>query len=108
VIRLHPRQISLRHFIPALLILTLITLACLAPFQVHFFWFFCFVLGGYMGMITIASLVEAIRMEWRLWPGVMVALISTHFGYGIGFIAGVIRWMFGLSQIDSIFKVLTR
>jgi hypothetical protein len=45
--------------------------------------------GGYAAVLLIASVTTAARHGWDLLPILPVTFASYHFGYGIGFLAGL-------------------
>jgi hypothetical protein len=49
-------------------------------------------LVSYLGVISVGAFMEAARSEYKMWPGIVVALISIHVGYGLGFIVALLRW----------------
>ena len=109
VIRKHPRQASLRHFIPGIFLLSLAALVVLA---VRNTLALCG-LGGivciYLGAIFISGFVEATRLrKWCLWPGIILALIAMHVGYGAGFLIGILRSVFGNLPTVPFFSEITR
>lgn len=107
VVRKHPQQASLRHVVPALFILLVLSSMALAPFSKVGLWAPVVLLGGYC--VTVA-LVSAMQM-WRepvLVPGVAWAVAMMHFGYGSGFIVGCLRQLLGPLPTDRIFEQVTR
>lgn len=108
VIRRHPRQASVRHVVPSLLLLTLVGLAIMALFSSIFLVGFMLITGGYFSAIVIAGLLEARRSEYKLWPGIVLAILAIHFGYGWGFVVGLLQLILGPLPTDLIFKRVTR
>jgi glycosyltransferase involved in cell wall biosynthesis len=108
VLRKHPRQSSVRHAVPAAFVLVLFTSALLASISIVARWALGIVAGGYMVAICLAGLREAIRTHLRLWPGIMLAIPIMHFGYGLGFLLGWLRWVVGALPTDKIFERSTR
>ena len=88
VVRKHPRQANVRHFIPALFVLLLVIAAVAAPFSQAARWTSSGLLGGYLFAIMSASLIQLRGIRTKLWPGVVAALAMMHFGYGVGFLLG--------------------
>ncbi|HUJ10913.1 MAG TPA: glycosyltransferase family 2 protein [Verrucomicrobiae bacterium] len=108
VLRKHPRQSSLRHLVPSMFVLTLVVSAVLAPISRIALWLLGIVAGGYALAMCLAGLREAMRTELRLWPGITLAIPIMHFGYGLGFLLGTMRWLVGRLPTDPIFKQNTR
>lgn len=100
VFQKHPRQMRLRQFIPPLFVATLLILAIGAPFvraaQVG--------LVGAAGTYVLASLVAsasaAVRtgFPWVFLLPVVFAIL--HLSYGLGFLAGLIRFRGRWSSTD--------
>jgi GT2 family glycosyltransferase len=92
VIRKHPAQASLRHFMPATFLGILMCSALLAPFRSYGWGGLIAMLVSYVGVISVGAFIEAARSEYKMWPGIVLALISMHVGYGLGFIVALLRW----------------
>lgn len=86
VIRKHPQQASLRHFLPAVLVLTFAILGLLIPFTRYGFYGFLVVAGCYFLAIGWFSFQSATKLSWRLLPGLMFAIFLIHISFGVGFI----------------------
>jgi succinoglycan biosynthesis protein ExoA len=106
VIKKHPQQASLRHFLPAPLVLGFITLGMIAMFNVQAslgigIYSMCYFLA-----IGPESLRSAYKSSLALWPGMVFAIFLIHISFGIGFIIGIIgrslqlklRWFGTLSR----------
>jgi succinoglycan biosynthesis protein ExoA len=91
VLQKHPRQMSIRQFIPPLFVLAMVVsilcalipdlriLAGVAP-------------GFYLAGNLAASLHTAYSRGWRLLPFLLLTYPILHFGYGSGFLAGIIHF----------------
>lgn len=93
VMQKHPRQMRVRHFVPALFVSVLAVLAVAACFSAAA----RVVLLGVSGAYLAASIGAALRIglrsgRWRLSPIISLAFATLHFSYGIGFLAGMIRF----------------
>jgi len=108
VVRRHPRQASIRHVAPPLLLLILAGLGVLAPLGSMFLAGFVLFAGGYFSAATLGGLLEARRSQISLWLGIALATMLMHFGFGIGFLLGVLRLVLGPLPTDSVFKRLSR
>ena len=108
VLQKHPRQSSVRHIIPSLFILILLTSTALAPFSTIARWALAVVAGGYALAMCLAGLREAMRSNLRLWPGIAFAIPVMHFGYGAGFLLGWLRWLVRTLPTDRVFERSTR
>jgi succinoglycan biosynthesis protein ExoA len=92
VIRKHPAQASLRHFMPATFLGILMCFALLAPFRSYGWLGLLAMLVSYIGVMSVGAFIEAARSEYKLWPGIVLALIAMHVGYGLGFIVALLQW----------------
>jgi succinoglycan biosynthesis protein ExoA len=91
VIQKHRAVASIRHLIPATMVVLGLILAAAS-----FVWSLAlatlaFLGSVYVGMSLVASFVAA-RREWRLLPVLPLVFGVYHFGYGGGFLCGL--WMF--------------
>ncbi|MDB6121301.1 MAG: hypothetical protein JWQ71_294 [Pedosphaera sp.] len=108
VVQKHPRQASARHFIPAGFVLLVLLTILFASFSTYARYGFGILAGGYLSALALATLVQVWPTEKKLWPGIMLALVTMHFGYGGGFILGWLRAWAGPLPSDSIFERTTR
>lgn len=92
VLQKHPRQMSLRQFIPpafvsALLVSLLLTL--FAPWG----WMAFLVIGGsYLVANLAASLITAWKKGWRHFGLLPLTYAILHLSYGLGFLVGLIHF----------------
>jgi len=106
VIKKHPQQASLRHFLPAVLVLSFVALSMLAPLTAHGYLGFGVYAGMYFLAIGSVSFKSACKLNLKLLPGVVFAIFLIHVSFGIGFIIGSIcrpfrlklRWFETLSR----------
>jgi succinoglycan biosynthesis protein ExoA len=106
VIKKHPQQASLRHFLPAVLVLSFVALSMLAPLTAHGYLGFGVYTGMYFLAIGSVSFKSACKLNLKLLPGVVFAIFLIHISFGIGFIIGSIckpfrlklRWFETLSR----------
>jgi len=106
VIRKHPNQASIRHFLPLGLILGFITLFAIIPFYPQgMLW-----LMGYSTLYFLSLGLESMKITVQygtlLAPGVGVAILLIHIGFGIGFLAGLLAHF--LKRTPHYFKTLSR
>jgi glycosyltransferase involved in cell wall biosynthesis len=106
VIKKHPQQASVRHFLPAVLVLSFVTLGLLIPFTLYGIYGFLILSGSYFLAVGLFSFKSACKLSWRLLPGVVFAIFLIHISFGIGFIVSLIcrpfrlkwRWFETLSR----------
>ncbi|MBA4147182.1 MAG: glycosyltransferase family 2 protein [Verrucomicrobia bacterium] len=107
VIRRHPRQASLRHVAPAGFVLALTTLAMLSLLYPTALLCFLVLAGVYLTTLTVASLMQ-MRGEIKQIPGVVIALICMHIGYGFGFVLSCPQYVRQRSGTSRLFAESTR
>ena len=103
VIKKHPQQASLRHFLPAVLVLSFVILGLFTLHGFYGFWIFA---GSYFLAVGLFSFKSAYKLSLRLLPGLIYAIFLIHISFGIGFIIGSIckpfrlkwRWFETLSR----------
>lgn len=106
VIKKHPHQASLRHFLPAVLVLSFVALSLLALLTAHGYLGFGVYTGMYFLAIGSVSFQSACKLKLKLLPGVVFAIFLIHISFGIGFIIGLIRKLFRLKL--NWFETLSR
>src|SRR5205085_2012269 len=100
VIRKHHAPASLRHLVPG----TFVGCLCLLT-ALGLFWHVA--LGAALGMAalySVAALLASVAIagstEWVLIPVLPVVIWCFHFGYGFGFILGVLDFLLFLNVLD--------
>ena len=96
VIKKHPRQASLRHLLPAVLVLSLVTLGLFIPFTIYGLYGFLTFIGSYFLAIGLFSFKSDYKRSLKLLPGLIFAISLIHISFGIGFIVGSISEPFRL------------
>ncbi|HAF61782.1 MAG TPA: glycosyltransferase family 2 protein [Anaerolineaceae bacterium] len=92
VLQKHPKQMSLRQFVPLGFVLALLLTSLLALFT-PWGWF---ALVGLVGVYTFANLLASFliakREGWRyFWP-LPLAFATIHLSYGLGFLIGLFKF----------------
>lgn len=90
VIKKHPQQSSLRHFLPGLLVLGFIVLGLAAFIHEYALFGLAAYAGIYLLPVSIESLIRSYKNGISLWPGVFTAIALIHISFGIGFIVSLI------------------
>jgi hypothetical protein len=96
VIKKHPQQASLRHFLPAALVLGFMTLGMIALFNAQALMGIGIYSMSYFLAIGLESLRSAYRSSLALWPGMVFAIFLIHISFGIGFIIAIVGWFLQL------------
>jgi glycosyltransferase involved in cell wall biosynthesis len=108
IVQKHRRPASLRHLVPGSFVFSLIALPVFAIFYppVLFVW---------LGLIALyalcnlsASFVTAAQHGWTYLPMLPPVFACYHFGYGLGFLRGVLDFIFLHRSPSTIFTSLTR
>ena len=120
VIQKHKLPASIRHLVPGAFVLALMLLFLLsvfsfllsafAPnFQVSTFSFsFLAALAAYALCVLVASVVTAAKTEWKLLPVLPLVFGCYHFGYGFGFLRGILDFVILRRGASVSFTKLTR
>lgn len=108
VIRKHQAPASFRHLVPGAFVGCLSLLAALG-----FFWFPAWrgaagLAGLYASAALVMSLGTAARTQWALFPVLPVVVWCFHFGYGYGFLRGLLDLVLLRNAPDTPFVQLTR
>lgn len=92
VLQKHPRQMSLRQFIPPTFVLAIIAslvLAMLLPWgwvSIAFIW------SSYFIANITAAILTASRKGWQYLPLLSLTFLILHLSYGFGFWMGIIKF----------------
>ncbi len=129
VIRKHGKPAALRHLVPGFFVMTLLLLCLICSFcLVVASWWPAPLLPGaisswllwpawigllalvflYILALGVASLQTAARTKWKLLPALPLAFCCYHFGYGLGFIRGVVDFAIRKRSAGAAMTGLTR
>jgi len=100
VMQKHALQMSARHFVTPIFALTLITTAVLAPFNSVMRSLFWATFSSYAIANLAASLIAANAKGWPHMKKLPLTFAILHFGYGIGFLKGIVRF-FLISRLTA-------
>jgi succinoglycan biosynthesis protein ExoA len=92
VMQKHPRQMSLRQFVPPLFVGTLILLALLSMFASSARSLLLLAVGAYILANLAASAFTASRHGWRFMPYLIASYAILHVSYGAGFLYGLVKF----------------
>ena len=96
VIKKHPQQASLRHFLPAALVLSFVAFGLLIPITAYGLYGLLICLGAYFLAVGFFSFQSASKRSLGLLPGLIFAIFLIHISFGIGFIIGLLSRPFRL------------
>jgi glycosyltransferase involved in cell wall biosynthesis len=92
VLQKHPRQMSLRQFVPPTFVASLILSFVLALFN-PVFWIILAGIGGiYLLANLLASFLTAAKKGWRHLVLLPLTFAILHISYGLGFLAGLVKF----------------
>jgi len=92
VLQKHPKQMSLRQFIPPLFVASLI-ISFLASLFLPQVWFLFALLAGYYLLVDLAaSVLTAHRRGWKHLPLLPLIFPVLHVSYGLGFLVGLVKF----------------
>jgi glycosyltransferase involved in cell wall biosynthesis len=89
VLQMHPKQMSLRQFIPFSFVSTIIFLGILSVFFEIARWVLVLVISLYLLAAIIATIYEVKRTKIIALPYVFFSYIILHMSYGLGFMLGL-------------------
>ncbi|HTJ00129.1 MAG TPA: glycosyltransferase family 2 protein [Dongiaceae bacterium] len=108
VIQKHRLPASIRHLVPGLFLVYLL-LTGVAGFFWPLLWVaFGLALGAYGFAVLLASGLTAARTRWKLLPALPLVFPCYHFGYGYGFLRGLVNFMILKRRAQAGFQQLTR
>jgi len=92
VLQKHPRQMSLRQFVPPLFVISLLVMLFLT-LSTHWGWIPLSVIGGsYLFANLAASILTAAREVWQHLLLLPIVFSTIHISYGAGFLAGLFKF----------------
>ncbi len=92
VMQKHPAQMRVYQFLPPLFVAALVVNAAILPFMPIGRWSLGLIIAAYIAGNVSATALNVERDRWRLAPNVALAFCLIHFGYGIGFLSGLIKF----------------
>ena len=109
VIQKHKIPASIRHIVPGTFVALLVILAVLSPFS----QFSLGVLAGLLAFYVTANLGASLLAckepsKWKYIPVMPIIFAAYHFGYGYGFLHGILDFAILKKQAGSTFTKLTR
>jgi succinoglycan biosynthesis protein ExoA len=108
VIQKHKIPASIRHLIPGCFVLSLIVLALASPWSRVGLWGWLGLAGLYLLCNLVASALTAVRVDWRLFPMLPLVFACYHFGYGYGFLRGLLDFIVLKRKPAHAYTQLTR
>ena len=91
MIQMHPRSVRLRHSVAPLFVFSLLATGLLSFVYSAFLSLFLLIISSYVLASLLSSLKLARCRGWRYFPLLPVAFAVMHFGWGLGFLWGMVR-----------------
>jgi len=108
VIQKHKIPASLRHLVPGTFLLMLLLLAAGSVFYPVCLWPLAGLLGTYASSVLCGSVITAAKTNLKYLPALPLVFGCYHFGYGWGFLRGVVDFMLLKIEAGKSFVQLTR
>jgi len=108
VIQKHKTPASWRHLVPVAFLLTLLFFLLVSFIWHQALWLLAGALGLYLLGTLAASLLTAARTNWTLLPALPLVFPCYHFGYGYGFLRGLLDFVVWPGRPSAKFEALTR
>lgn len=108
VVHKHRAPAAWRHLVPGAFFSSLMLLLVVGVIWSPAFWLAIGLAGSYATAALMAATVIAARSEWRLLPVLPVVIACFHFGYGYGFIRGILDFVVLKNAPATKFMQLTR
>jgi glycosyltransferase involved in cell wall biosynthesis len=93
VVSIHGDAFRFRYQVPAIFVLSLIAFSILSLFQNLFLILLLSVLSAYLFVIMVASILLSIKSRFTNIILLPIAFWALHFGFGIGFLGGIITFV---------------
>ncbi len=92
VLQKHPRQMSLRQFIPPLFVAALLLALLLALLTAWGVWLAAAIGGSYLLANLTATVLTAAQFGWQNLFRLPPVFFALHFSYGAGFLTGLVKF----------------
>jgi GT2 family glycosyltransferase len=108
VVQKHGKPASVRHLVPGSFVFCLLSLPLIAVFSPLALWVWTGMVVQYAGCNLFASTATAARQGWKFLPVLPAVFACYHFGYGFGFLYGLIDFVVLRRSPSTVFSNLTR
>jgi len=108
VIQKHKIPASIRHLIPGCFVLSLIVLLLASPWSRLAFLGWVGLASLYLLCNVAAAILTAQRTDWKLFPLLPFVFVCYHFGYGYGFLRGILDFVILRRTPSQAYTKLTR
>jgi len=109
VIQKHRLPASIRHLVPGGFVASLLVFGVLSPFSMSALWIFAGLISLYV-LVNLTAVISTCRKRehLRFIPVMPLIFAAFHFGYGYGFLRGVIDFIVLRKGGSDKFKKITR
>jgi succinoglycan biosynthesis protein ExoA len=108
VLQKHKIPASIRHLVPGVFVLSLVALALASPWSRVAIWGLTGLAGLYLICNAVASVLTAARAGWKFFPLLPIVFACYHFGYGYGFLRGILDFVILRREPAPAYTKLTR
>jgi glycosyltransferase involved in cell wall biosynthesis len=84
-----------RQTIPSIFVSSLFITGLFSFFIRYSLWGFLLILGSYIGVNILFSLILSIKEGLRLFPFIAISFATLHVSYGVGYIKGIFDFIIG-------------
>jgi len=84
-----------RQTIPSIFVSSLVITGLFSFFIKYSLWGFFLILGSYVGVNLLFSLILSIRESFKLFPFIAISFATLHVSYGVGYIKGFFDFIIG-------------
>jgi glycosyltransferase involved in cell wall biosynthesis len=108
VVQKHGKPASLRHLVPGAFAFCTIVLPTVAMVNSAFLWIWLGLASTYLCCNLSVSFIAAARHGWSYFPRLPAVFGCYHFGYGLGFLKGIVDFVVLRRVPSNRFMELTR
>jgi succinoglycan biosynthesis protein ExoA len=108
VIQKHRTPASIRHLVPGIFVLSAVLLLLASFWWPIVIWGWLALVGTYAICNIAASFVTAAQHGWKVFPVIPLVFACYHFGYGYGFVRGILDFIIFRRGPSANFTRLTR
>jgi glycosyltransferase involved in cell wall biosynthesis len=108
ILQKHKLPASIRHLVPSVFICALLWLPLIALKIAIFWWIWLFLVSSYMAGLLLATFMVSSGQSKANFLCLPAVFICFHFGYGLGFLKGILDVMVLRRSASSRYLELTR
>jgi succinoglycan biosynthesis protein ExoA len=109
VIQKHKIPASIRHIVPGMFVCLIVILGMLSIFNNLSLRILVCLIFIYLTAILFASVLACKKpLKWKYIPIMPIMFFAHHFGYGCGFLCGILDFVVLKRQASKTFTILTR